>query len=76
MVRAEGCVPRYGAYDTMCASGACLYNNGTPIPGFEIVGPAHLAQATYGGPTSCDNCELDADCPAAEVCNTAGICQP
>jgi hypothetical protein len=76
VARAEGYVPGYGDYDTMCAYRPCIYDNGAPIPGFEIVGPDHLAQATDGGPTACGYCELDGDCPTGEFCNTAGICQP
>ena len=72
----EGYVPGYGDLDTMCAYGGCTYNNGTPIPGFEIIGDPHLAQATDGFGTACAYCEVDGDCPSGEVCNTAGICQP
>jgi len=71
----EGYVPGYGDYDTMCAYGGCVYNNGTPIPGFDVIDATNLAQATDGGPTACAYCETSADCPPAETCNSAGICE-
>lgn len=75
LVWADGFVAGYDDYDTMCASSSCTYGNGVAIPGFTVFDADHLAQATDGADTSCDQCESDADCASTEACNTAGICE-
>ncbi len=75
LVWAEGFVPDYHNYDTMCSYGSCVYNNGRPIPGFEVIGSDHLAQSTDGSATDCVQCFAVDDCGEGETCNSAGICQ-
>jgi hypothetical protein len=75
LVWAEGFVPDYHEYDTMCNHGTCVYANNIPIPDFSIIGSDNLAQSTDGSPTDCVQCFGDDDCGEDESCNSAGICQ-
>ncbi len=75
LVWAEGFMPGYEDYDTMCASSSCIYNNGQPIPGFFIIGAPNLVQSTTGVVHGCLQCNTQEDCADDQVCNSAGLCE-
>ncbi len=75
LVWAEGFVPGYENYDTMCSWSNCTYGNGQPIPGFFVIGAPNLVQSTSGVVTTCTQCDAAEDCPSGQSCNTAGLCE-
>ncbi len=74
LVWAEGFLAGYNNYDTMCASAACAYATGVPIPGFSVIDGDHLLESSTGANTACEWCTTTADCSAG-LCNDAGICE-
>ena len=75
VVWAEGFVPGYEDYDTMCSYDTCEYGTGHPIPGFFIIGAPNLVPSTSGAVHDCVQCDATEDCPSGQVCNTAGLCE-